>query len=200
MIESEFKCLLTFEQYNMIHRTIKEKFQVKKFIQINYFYDTDKYELDMNDITFRIRQKEDHLQMQLKGPAKKEGMLIIRSELSKDIIDFPTAIRLEESEWCDLLPCKGNITPKGSLVTERIKCNLNDSIEIDLDKNYYFGIVDYELEIEYKEGFMEEALSFLRNLIDDRERIPSIGGKRNRFFYKLKKTLNNERVTTDGVN
>lgn len=190
MIESEFKCLLDLNHYEIILNELKKDFSLKSFIQVNYFYDSNNYELDKHDITFRIRQKENNLQMQLKCPVKRDGILTVKQELSEDIKDLPTKICTEASKWSELLPYKGDIFLLGVLITERTKCNLNEAIEIDLDRNYYLGLVDYELEVEFGDGFKDEALSFVKDVVKDKEIKNVVGGKRDRFFYRLKQMSN----------
>lgn len=65
MVENEYKCLLTSEQYNTIKKKLQDMFLYKSFIQVNYFYDTNKYELNEDHMTLRVRQKENELQIQL---------------------------------------------------------------------------------------------------------------------------------------
>ncbi len=156
MVENEFKYLLNYEQYERILK----KYDYKRFIQINHYYDSKKLNFTNDGITFRIRQKDDNLQMQLKYPVRRTGHLSVKKEFSTSVKNVPIKINLMESEFSKYLEYDEEIYLMGSLLTERSKYNFDENIVVCLDKNYYLGEVDFELEIEFEENHREKAYFF----------------------------------------
>lgn len=186
MLELEYKCMLDQILYQNIVSKLNSKYLGKKVFQVNYYYDTEDFKLDQNNITFRIRHKEEKLFIQVKYPIKNDGLLKIRNEVESCIDILPKVINLGESSLISYVGNEQNIMLLGELCTERISYNLNSGIRIDIDKNYYYGNIDFELEIEFDENFREDALILLRELTCNAN-ISAQGGKRERFFSGLKK-------------
>lgn len=162
--------------------------RLKNFIQVNYYYDTNKYKLNRNDITLRVRQKEDSLRIQLKCLLKREGGLFVKNEFSENIDELPVKINKEKIQWPELLICEDDITLKGNLITERTVYKFNEAMEIDLNKNFYLGIIDYELELEFEfnSDFEADASNFVNDVIKNECSINFALGKSSRFYQKLK--------------
>jgi len=138
MIEKEIerKAILTKEQYESLLGKIVDK-PVTKKVQINYYYDTDDYILLSNDETLRVRQIEDKLELQYKYNKKIESGVRISNESCDEINYLPEKIAID-----------GLIVKRiGFLLTER-RSKRFDGYIIFLDKNYYLGKVDYEIEME----------------------------------------------------
>lgn len=186
MTESELKYNLNLCQYIYLISNLKNKCESKSNIQINYYFDTDNFELDNKDITLRIRQIEESLKLELKLPIQNDGTLRIKNEFSKSINELPFVIKPDSDDLKEVLSCSDDLFLKGTLVTERIKFSLGENIEIDIDKNYYMGVIDYELEVEFQERSIEQAKKFINSISDTYELVPSQYGKRERFFNKLK--------------
>lgn len=51
MTESEYKYMLTSTKYYEILSHLRSKHQTETIIQLNYYFDTSKFELDERDIT-----------------------------------------------------------------------------------------------------------------------------------------------------
>ena len=68
-------------------------------------------------------------------------------------------------------------------------CNKYQYVEIALDKNSYFDVVDYEIEIEYIGEFPQHILDELEkiNIYSGKE----VSGKNKRFLNEYKKVVAN---------
>jgi uncharacterized protein YjbK len=185
MIESEFKYNLNYEAYNRLFILDDGNFRKNTFVQINYYYDTGEFELDRHGITLRIRQVENDLKLQIKSPILKDGALRVKKEVSRSITKLPLIMNFSDDEWYELIRRQSDLRLKGTLVTQRTKFVVTDGVEIVLDKSYYLGLIDYELEVEFQEGLKARALYFI-NDIGGKELKPSRYGKRKRFFNALK--------------
>lgn len=185
MIESEYKCMIDGSLYQDIINKLNLECKGKTVIQINYYYDTEDFSLDKNNITFRIRQKDEKLSMEIKCPIEKNGLLRVKNEIIYTIDRVPNCIDLGKSDLFNYLDGTCNIMLIGSLITERTSYAVKKGIKVDIDKSYYFGNVDYELEIEFEENLQKEALKLLEELTLNGKNVPD-GGKRDRFINKLR--------------
>jgi len=138
MIENEIekKILLTKIEYERLLHNFADNL-VKDTMQINHYYDTLDYTLLNNNDMLRIRQIDDNLELQFKYDKRTQNNVRIAKELRKKIGHLPKAISINGLHTNYI----------GYLLTER------KSMEFDfytafLDKNYYLGKVDYEIEIE----------------------------------------------------
>ncbi|NMA06918.1 MAG: CYTH domain-containing protein [Ruminococcaceae bacterium] len=146
-LEKESKVLLEEKEYLRLI-DIAEKSPLfsdkKSILQINYYYDTEDFWGYTSGNTFRVRQKENKLELQRKVRqfAEESGNIHICREFSEEIFELPRSIAVEGDEE--------NFELKliGSLSTFRNDYIFED-IVVSLDKNIYLGIVDFELEIEY---------------------------------------------------
>ena len=145
--------------------------------QINYYYDTYNKKLFNNCITLRIRQKNAKLFLQYKYDKNFNGLVNTCIEYEKNISEFPMSISgemLPEEEKC-IYHYVGNMT------TNRRNYEIDDVV-ISLDVNYYLGVVDYELEIEFKE--IEKAKKIIsQNFVNDLK-INNVG-KYQRFVKRI---------------
>ncbi len=184
MNEYEKKIILTEEEYLDILSLLGDTNPTDT--QANYYYDTLDLLMDKQDITCRIRCKNGICEATMKthDPIEKD-----KSE-EKNCGHVDSLINNQFTEMgLELL---------GQLVTHRIVLFENNIIKAVIDKNEYASTIDYELEIEYKEGFEKSAeiaikcLSFLLfsekkshsalNLID---RINKKPFKSKRFFKRI---------------
>ena len=137
MIENEIekKALITEEQYSTLSENIAGG--SVKITQINYYFDTEDRALSNKKETLRIRQIENRLEVQFKyGRTMDQGNLISK-EFCEEISFLPESILVNGFRTCNI----------GFLITERTKVEF-DAYTVFLDKNYYFGKVDYEIEVE----------------------------------------------------
>lgn len=176
MIENEFKIMLTFEQYEKLLSLYDWD---KTIVQTNHYYDNDSLQLSEMHITCRVREIEGKYFLQMKFPATH---IYSRVELEEPLDALPETIA--ES---DLLRSDGheNLTDVkrlGTLTTTRSVKRMSGA-EIDLDKSEYFGITDYEVEIEFTD---DEAARRLLDEITDKLGIKPASevcaGKMRRFL------------------
>lgn len=180
--ENEKKIILNEIEYN----ALKEHGYCcgEEKTQINYYYDTDDFELNRLGITCRIREKS--------------GEYIATVKEHRN--DKESSVEISEvvgSQYDDSFFKKMNIYLQGSLKTVRITSQPFSNIKIMLDRNEYMGIMDYELEIEfmpqkenlavciietfanylYFEGIIQDVSEFIR-------RTGKTLNKSQRFFLK----------------
>ena len=160
MIENEFKLILSCEQFKQITNTLSVKYG-KEFsnIQINYYYDSDDYFIAYCGDSLRVRQKGCNLSMEYKCKKSTASDQIRKcEEYKKSINVFPNLIILSnEFSIIDDHIYKY----KGNLITVRTDFHINDTI-VSLDKNYYLGKTDYEIEIESENP---ERINEVKNLL-----------------------------------
>ncbi len=181
MIESEFKVLLTQEQYSHI-RTLYE--WDSEVTQTNFYYDTDGLELTERHITCRVRRIGEEHFFQMKLPT---GVDYSRVELEQALGgELPEALSggmLNALSGRDDMP---DVRLLGGLTTIRSVKKLAGA-EIDLDKSEYFGRTDYELEIEFTDE--AAAREILKELASEAGLPPSgevCLGKIHRFLREYK--------------
>jgi len=139
MIEKEYerKSLIDCEKYNLLLNNFTEKFPREDIFQINYYYDTPDFSLLNSGETLRARQIENVLKLQYKYNKTRIDNIRISDEYSEKINELSKIITVNGIETYNI----------GFMVTERHNFNLENCI-VSLDKNYYLGIVDYEIEVE----------------------------------------------------
>ena len=54
---------------------------------------------------------------------------------------------------------------QGELVTQRISFLVTPFVKIECDVNYYWGNCDYEIEIEYEDGYYDDAKQIADSLM-----------------------------------
>ena len=170
LIEKEYKYLV--DQATFIHcKEIvgREYEQIEPHIQINYYYDNDELSLYHQNTTLRVRQKQGKLIQQKKTHQSQTKHCFISKEVNRAIDVFPAAI-------------DGQYKIKGALVTHRKRYQYKDAVTIDFDTNYYLGVCDYEIEIEYLGGGEEEAKRLIHSL--GLLQAAEVHSKSARFFKK----------------
>lgn len=160
--EDEFKVMLSKEQYGMLNSSL----QFDHFIsQKNYYYASLDKELENNDVTVRIRvfdDKNKKLQIKVKREVENPDFS------SKDEYEFefqdriPKTIDLEKYNRVGKMGLKA-VQLIGVMRTDR-KTQRREGLLIVLDKNYYLGCIDYELEVEFERGMITEARELILSL------------------------------------
>ncbi len=186
MIEYEKKILLTAEEYNVIALMRKNDNLPK--MQTNYYFDND--DLSMNDkgITCRIRAKDGKFIATIKNHGGENPDCSVEDGL------------VESNEFDTKIFDTLGLRYQGELVTWRVPIYKDNDIEVVIDKNTYLGIIDYELEIEYREGNAENAQTLLKKIAEELvgaqiltnkseflNRVGRCKTKSQRFFEQLKK-------------
>ena len=124
----------------------------KNYKKLNYYIDTDDLLLKQFGIGLRIRQK-DFFVLNMKAPLQ-EGLLEKKESISeKEFDNFKNNGVFPNGSIKNLLLMFGvDITKlkiQTTLKTERIVIeNFSDNEVFAIDKNYYNGLIDYELELE----------------------------------------------------
>ena len=152
MREYEKKRLLSEEQYRCVCAFFAKNDMGS--LQINYYFDTDDLAMNQKGITCRVRYKDGVYQATMKQHMVEHTDLSVEIDRSKKkhfdpLVFSPLGLRLH-----------------GVLVTERSILYQDQFCEMVLDRNMYLGTVDYELEIEYKEGYGVRADILLENVQD----------------------------------
>ncbi len=143
MIECERKYLLSKKEYDCLLTAFENEKNTD--VQTNYYFDTSDMKLNRNGITLRTRLKDGMYTTTLKRHSVKAKY----RSVEKDIVvsgDFNPDVFESSGVFC-----------QGSLVTTRTTLNKDKCYEIVLDKNEYLGMTDYEVEMEYLEGYEEIA-------------------------------------------
>ena len=149
----------------------------KHIRHINYYYDTNEEYLRQDNITCRIRQKEDKLIGTIKKHCFVNGCPQ-NTEETFSVKNLPACFEVMQQI----------VILKGSMVTDRTEIQLSADMLLVLDKNTYLGTVDYELEIEFGERGNQEAegvLKLFEKLFDIERNHENILSKSERFFRKL---------------
>ena len=183
MLEFEKKVMLTPKEYDFLkeYRYVAEK----NAVQINYYYDTNDFELNGKEITCRIREKNGICTATIKEHRINGSDCSV--ETSKVLKD-----RYDDSIFREM-----GLSCQGSLETLRSTYAPVSGIKIMLDCNAYLGIVDYELEIEYEnacgEAVNEEFEQIIAQMLEEkilmnplafRIRIGHSKNKSARFFSR----------------
>ncbi len=187
MIESEYKYRLNMNHYDIILGKLTDKYVPKRNIQINYYYDNKDFELNKTNVTLRVRQIDETLKLEIKLPLYNNGAIKVKKEMSRPLCELPSKFNFSKDEWHSILPENTDFLLVGEMITERIRFFEENGIEIDLDKNYYLGLIDYELEIEFPEELKMQASEIVHSLIQGEDCKPSEHGKNERFFCQFRK-------------
>ncbi|MEX3625422.1 CYTH domain-containing protein [Viridibacillus arvi] len=189
MIELEYKSLFSKEQHEQCIEYLKQKLGPadEDKLQVNYYYDNGHLSFAEQGITIRIRQKNEKLKLQIKTPiGNKNKNINAKNEIEADIEELCYSFKIEDTPIISLL--EGEVSLLGVLITERKSWKKEDKFSIDIDKNIYLGVVDYEIECEFKNEFKVEAEAFLKDVLSslnmDYRKSES---KVTRFFKRLDK-------------
>lgn len=136
MLEYERKVMLTPNEYEFLKEY--RYAAAKNVVQVNYYYDTDDFELSRKGITCRIREKNGICMATVKEHCIKGSDCSV--ENSKAV----------KNRYDDGIFGEMGLCCQGSLETFRSTYAPVSGIKIMLDRNVYLGTVDYELEIEYE--------------------------------------------------
>lgn len=188
--EIEFKQLLSQSQYQSIYNKYFPEMQ--PFSQINYYIDTEQFDLRSHKSALRIRVKDDYYEMTLKVPAEVGLMEYnfethVIPELNKELVanDLP----LEITKQLNKMNVDVNqLMILGALTTSRLEKEIQGNLLV-LDKSDYLNYQDYELEYEvedYDDGLIQ--FKMILEAFDMKHETPE--NKVQRFFNR-KSNLNN---------
>ncbi|ANQ63796.1 CYTH domain-containing protein [Staphylococcus equorum] len=188
--EIEFKQLLSQSQYQSIYNKYFPEMQ--PFSQINYYIDTEQFDLRSHKSALRIRVKDDYYEMTLKVPAEVGLMEYnfethVIPELNKELVanDLPLDITKQLNKMnVDV----NQLVILGALTTSRLEKEIQGNLLV-LDKSDYLNYQDYELEYEvedYDDGLIQ--FKMILEAFDIKHETPE--NKVQRFFNR-KSNLNN---------
>ena len=187
-IEIEAKSLVSQEDYRKLAKLFAN---YPRYMQTNYYIDSEDRVLAKSGIALRVREKGDRYELTLKTP------------LSEGLLEKNAAISLAQFEE---FKAKG-IFPKGdtsrfltmldfdvaslkiltSLTTDRIDVEYEGGL-LSIDRNVYSGTTDYEVEFEYNN--LEGAKAIMTRLFQENQ-IPvafSSTSKTRRAMQALEKS------------
>ena len=158
----QYEILLTKKEYETISADFGN--EAKRVLQIDFFYDTPELFLD------RPPESSGNIPMSVKEQGTtvrirhREGVLqgtILQQQARADL-PYPN----ETCFTVERLPLTLDYNGKtlrlcAQLITERLQITPGAGIELLLDKNYYYGIVDYELTIAYEKSPYRTVWAFL---------------------------------------
>lgn len=185
-IEMESKNLLTEIEYNKVI----DFFQLDKdaaISQINYYFETEDFQLKEHGSALRIRKKNNQWQLTLKQPYQ-DGLLETHDTLTEQEANSWISNQLiaKPSVKKQLDGLKINfqaIRYGGSLKTNRLEVPYKQAL-IVIDYSVYNDTFDYELEVEATS--MKKSDDILTELIDQiqltRKHTPN---KIERFYHSL---------------
>lgn len=142
MIEYEKKIMLSKEEYRYLKKT--RFLDVLPLVQKNHYYDTADFTMHKNGITCRIREIGEKFITYVKDHSGNSKECSVENCFG--IHDYLN----------DVFFRKAGLFYQGYNCTERLSIT-SGKIKIILDKTDYLDITDYELEIEYENGFESTA-------------------------------------------
>ena len=174
LIEQEFekKMMLTEKAYLHLKRLFAEK-STRSYEQVNFYYDTSDNSLRSQNVTLRIRQKD----QTLTGTKKTHHAGTPHSTEEHFPVSFlPKCFCMDGKQ----------VLLKGALRTKRMEIPLTRDATLFLDENSYLGITDYELEIEYtaQEAGAKLLWQLLQHTVGERTDGEAVS-KSERFFRQL---------------
>ncbi|MDP4119597.1 MAG: CYTH domain-containing protein [Bacillota bacterium] len=182
MKELEYKFLLSKEDFQKhLQKANDLNLKTNSTLQINYYYDNENLDLLKENITVRIRQKEDKLKLEIKEHKITNSEFSESAEKETEIQKLTQTLSILQYE---------NLKLKGNLVTNRQTLFVNDGIHLDFDTNYYLGTCDYEIELEFEEKHSEKVKEIISLFNFNFQNKPK--NKAERFFEAL------ERLNTNG--
>lgn len=188
-IEHELKFILTQQRFREVMDLVTGRLPNvtrRSVVQINHYYDTPELTLHKRGVTCRIRQKGEQLQGQIKR--HDFGTTNDSREETFPVDRLPQTLSFE-GQTAFLL---------GNLVTHRESLISPKGFRFDFDTNCYWGICDYELEIEYRETALSEVMAVVSALGLESSR--KCGGKFSRFLAARENFLRMvDRTAVQGV-
>jgi uncharacterized protein YjbK len=178
-LEFERKRLITKEEYEKRMAELLNVGSATEFIQLNYYYDTAAFDMLKRNETVRVRLKDNGLNLEHKLHKSFVNGTRVCEEKSKPIGELPKSIIIQQYELLLI----------GCMTTQRTNLMMNNCL-VSLDKNYYLGIIDYEIEIE-----IDSANDFPTPIIEILDKDLSTPGKYTRFVSVLNGVNQSERMS-----
>ncbi|MBQ1879364.1 MAG: CYTH domain-containing protein [Bacilli bacterium] len=166
-IEIEAKALITQDEYRKIVKVFPE---CRRYSQTNYYIDNDERILAKEGIALRIREKNGKYVLTLKTPLS-QGLLekneSIDEEAFKAFLEKGEFPNVDEVRFLTMLDIDvSSLKILTSLTTDRVDVNYKDGL-LSIDRNFYSGKTDYEIEFEYNS--MDAAERILADLLREHD-------------------------------
>ncbi len=150
MIEFEKKILLNKDEYRTLCFFLMQK---KRYIQVNYYFDSADFAMERLGITCRVRKRGERYKAILKNHVGGSDCSV---ENTVGVYDY-----LNLNAFKDF-----NLTIQGSMITDRIVVYQDGQCKIVLDFNRYLDGKDYELEVEYTAGCEDIAEYYIDKIAE----------------------------------
>jgi uncharacterized protein YjbK len=176
-LENELKVLLEEKSY---YKLLNEFNNPEPISQVNYYFDSHKWDLYNNNVTLRIREESHKYILCLKSKINsinqyKSSLEIeyeIPSHTANTIIKqnepISTILNAASKDCLDFLQINiSNINLIGNIMNKRTKMDFSQNLKLELDYSIFSGNHrSYELEVENVKSEMEcnKILRFLNNL------------------------------------
>lgn len=184
ILEKEIKISLSLDEYNKVDKLFA---WTKEYYQVNHYYGNE-IDILSHSNTYRVREKNGIIKMQVKIPEKRQGSLRIKKEYEIEIKRVPQKIQKEELTNLTGLYFEEDKYYIGKLLTYRKECLAFKNVEICIDMNEYLNKIDYGLEVEYKNEYPDYIIEFLEeNGIKLSEKVE---GKSTRYMRELLRQKN----------
>jgi uncharacterized protein YjbK len=148
-IEKEIKYLINEADYSKLVSLQN----ADSIVQINYYFDTCDLWCYQNNVTIRIRQKNDNYELTTKQKTKASlsyhHSIENNIKLSQRMFENYLSKGIEPNQLG--LYIGNHLYFIGKLETYRSKLNLGHGVVLDVDKNQYNNTVDYEIELEFED-------------------------------------------------
>lgn len=154
MREYEYKYLLEYNVFKRVQESVEKEFpEVAKneMLQINYYYDNDRFDLNKSGTTVRIRQRGNSLRLQIKKHMKVSKEYSSSTEDEYRIDEIYGALKFRGKKY----------HLQGALNTKRVSYSIEEGIKVEFDTNTYLGVEDYEIEIEFSEEKEQEVKNII---------------------------------------
>ena len=177
-IEIEAKVLITRPEYTRLLNGLRANV-TREFYQMNYFIETENFDLRKSGIGLRIRNVNGEYIMTLKAPMS-EGLLEKHCTVSlQEYNDFKTKKIFPDNDISEFIKMLGFdptvLSIVATLDTYRVETNYGkEDYLFSIDKNEYNGLIDYELEMagnnlqtaesQLKSICEEFGIKYVRNL------------------------------------
>ena len=157
--ELEQKVMVCYEEFSRCLAALRAHTGQagETYVQVNYYFDTSDGALSAAHSMLRVRRKKNALYLQYKNKRNRKGDLLLCDEFEALLESFPQTVNPH-----DYFPDAPDVTCTllGDLVTLRTDFDLPGVI-VSLDENIYFGLSDYEIEIEGEEAPIQRVAAFL---------------------------------------
>lgn len=157
-LEIEFKNMLNKNEYDNLLAEYQLSVSSLK-TQTNIYFDTSDFKLKTKKMGLRIRLSDNTTEFTLKVPTSDQHTLLeVTDYLNSYTSEFSLVkqVSLEKSEVAKYLIHEGiqlsSLQPIGQLTTTRGEVSLQSNVLLVLDKSFYYGKTDYELEMEVDEA------------------------------------------------